>query len=80
MSIDLTIWWFFILDGAECELNCKPFNQKYYARLNERVIDGTECNILQYDRNKLENVDKAVCIEGLCKVSENYKWTVVFGL
>ncbi|CAG9799230.1 unnamed protein product [Chironomus riparius] len=61
-------WEPYVKDGAECELNCKPFNQKYYARLKERVIDGTECNILQFDQNKLENYDKAVCIEGLCKV------------
>lgn len=63
---------FWILDGAECELNCKPLNQKYFARLKERVIDGTECKIPQHNWNKLENFEKAVCIEGSCKVSEKF--------
>ena len=61
-----------LLDGAECELNCKPVNQKYFARLKEYVIDGTECNIPQHNQNKMENFDRAVCIEGVCKVCQYF--------
>ncbi|XP_070496473.1 thrombospondin type-1 domain-containing protein 4 isoform X2 [Chironomus tepperi] len=70
-------WEPYVKDGAECELNCKPINQKYFARLKERVIDGTECNILKQDLNKLDNIYKSVCIEGSCKVV--FKNGVIFG-
>lgn len=34
----------YIKDDAECELNCKPLGMKYFATLNETVIDGTACS------------------------------------
>ncbi|XP_055956376.1 uncharacterized protein LOC126819637 [Patella vulgata] len=50
------IWKPFINPMAPCELTCRPDGQSFYARLSERVTDGTECSL-----KKL-----AVCIRGQC--------------
>lgn len=55
------------VDDAECELNCKPVGMRYFATLKEKVIDGTICTrpLLYFKRN----VESAVCVDGICKVS-----------
>lgn len=72
-------------DDAECELNCKPIGLEYFALLDERVVDGTACkhpvNELRHNRQRrgggggttapLEAQSRrAMCVHGVCKVSE----------
>lgn len=54
------------LDDAECELNCRPVNRKYFAKLREYAVDGTSCNSTD---GPTRNSSKAVCVEGKCKVT-----------
>lgn len=61
--------WF--LDDAECELNCRPINQKYFAKLKEYAVDGTHCtNLHDKPKNHSNSTTKAVCVEGKCRVSK----------
>ncbi|KAL9914968.1 thrombospondin type-1 domain-containing protein 4-like [Glossina fuscipes fuscipes] len=63
------IWEPYIKDDAECELNCKPIGMKYFATLNNTVIDGTMCfRPAEYYRYNYQ--EGAVCVNGICKVSE----------
>jgi hypothetical protein len=58
-----------LVDDAECDLNCRPVNQKYFARLREYAVDGTHClKILNPPKNNA-SFDRGVCVEGKCKVS-----------
>lgn len=57
------------LDEAECELNCKPIGLNYYATLNERVIDGTNC-LRPIESARLKYTGPAKCVEGVCKVKK----------
>lgn len=59
---------FWCADEAECELNCKPVGMNYFATLNDRVIDGTSC-LLPVDFVKQNHSGRAMCVEGVCKVS-----------
>lgn len=43
-----------------CELHCRAQGQTFFAKLADKVIDGTPC------RN---NSDIDVCVDGMCKVS-----------
>ncbi|KAI9577970.1 hypothetical protein GQX74_014114 [Glossina fuscipes] len=62
-------WEPYIKDDAECELNCKPVGMKYFATLNDTVIDGTMCyRPAEYYRYNYQ--EGAVCVNGICKVSE----------
>lgn len=63
----------YFLDDAECELNCKPINMNYFATLNDRVIDGTSCSYPS-DHLKRNNTGRAICVEGICKVSNFEKY------
>lgn len=57
------------LDDAECELNCRPVNQKYFARLKEYTVDGTHCTkVLNPPKNNV-SYEQSVCVEGKCRVS-----------
>lgn len=44
---------------------------RYFATLKEKVIDGTICTrpLLYFKRN----VERAVCVDGICKVSRYFK-------
>lgn len=59
-----------ILDDAECELNCRPINQKYFAKLKEYAVDGTYCTNIHEKPKSHSNSSKAVCVEGKCRVSK----------
>jgi hypothetical protein len=59
-------WVPYIKEDAECELNCKPADQKYFAKLKDFVTDGTECS--RVNNNASIPFDKAVCVKGKCKV------------
>lgn len=61
------------LDDAECELNCRPVNQKYFARLREYAVDGTTCYKI-HNPPKGSNIssERAVCVEGKCKVGDGF--------
>lgn len=61
---------FAVLDDAECELNCRPVNQKYFARLKEYAVDGTHCTKVHNPPKSGGGVERSVCVEGKCKVSE----------
>lgn len=62
----------FFLDDAECELNCKPVGLSYFATLNDRVIDGTSCfKPSEYLKLRRNHAGKAICVDGICKVSLN---------
>ncbi|KAI9580706.1 hypothetical protein GQX74_013207 [Glossina fuscipes] len=53
-------------DDAECELNCKPAGMKYFAALNNTVIDGKICyRPAEYYRYNYQ--ERAVCVNGICK-------------
>lgn len=57
-------------DDAECELNCKPLGMKYFATLNDTVIDGTPCQRpAEYYRSKSTYASRAMCVDGICKVN-----------
>ncbi|KAG5675697.1 hypothetical protein PVAND_005581 [Polypedilum vanderplanki] len=58
-------WEPYIKEDSECELNCKPIDQKYFAKLKDFVIDGTPCKKVKNNANI--SFDKAVCVEGKCK-------------
>ena len=58
------------IDDAECELNCKPVGMRYFATLNRTVIDGTSCTKPTEHPNRQIRDAKAICVEGICKVSE----------
>ncbi|XP_030561294.1 thrombospondin type-1 domain-containing protein 4 isoform X1 [Drosophila novamexicana] len=61
-------WEPYIKDDAECELNCKPLGMKYFATLNDTVIDGTPCQRpAEYYRSKSTRVGRAMCVDGICK-------------
>uniref|UniRef100_A0A1B0C086 Uncharacterized protein n=1 Tax=Glossina palpalis gambiensis TaxID=67801 RepID=A0A1B0C086_9MUSC len=63
------LWLRLITDDAECELNCKPIGMKYFATLNNTLIDGTMCfHPAEYYRYNYQ--EGAVCVNGICKVSE----------
>lgn len=66
-------------DDAECELNCKPMGMSYFATLNDSVIDGTPC---QYpvDFVHRNHSGRAMCVEGVCKVSERISVFLFFCL
>lgn len=79
-SISYFYWFFHIqIDDAECELNCRPINQKYFARLREYAVDGTHCSKVHLppksSNGNETSYEKSVCVEGKCKVSscENFK-------
>lgn len=57
------------LDDAECELNCRPVNQKYFARLREHAVDGTLCSKVSNPPKNNVSFERSVCVEGKCKVS-----------
>jgi hypothetical protein len=58
-----------LVDDAECELNCRPVNQKYFARLRETAVDGTHCLKIHNPPKNNASFDRGVCVEGKCKVS-----------
>lgn len=60
-------------DDAECELNCKPLGMKYFATLNDTVIDGTPCQrpAEYYRSNRSTPLGRAICVDGICKVNVN---------
>ncbi|XP_032595100.2 thrombospondin type-1 domain-containing protein 4-like isoform X1 [Drosophila grimshawi] len=61
-------WEPYIKDDAECELNCKPLGMKYFATLNDTVIDGTPCQRpAEYYRSKSTYASRAMCVDGICK-------------
>ena len=62
--------WTFVssTDEAECELNCRPVNQRYFARLKEYVIDGTTCTKPHITPKNSSLVMKNICVDGICKV------------
>lgn len=64
------LFWIYILDDAECELNCRPINQKYFAKLKEYAVDGTHCTNIHEKPKNHSNSSKAVCVEGKCRVSK----------
>ncbi|XKL66795.1 hypothetical protein PGB90_010215 [Kerria lacca] len=45
----------------QCALNCRPLGYKFYATLNQRVINGTPC--------KLHLNETGVCVDGKCEVT-----------
>ncbi|KAI9579551.1 hypothetical protein GQX74_006088 [Glossina fuscipes] len=58
------LWLRLITDDAECELNCKPIGMKYFATLNNTVIDGTMCfRPAEYYRYNYQ--EGAVCVNGI---------------
>lgn len=59
-----------VLDDAECELNCRPVNQKYFARLKEYAVDGTHCTKVHNPPKNSVGSERSVCVEGKCKVSQ----------
>lgn len=58
------------VEEAECELNCRPINQKYFARLREHAVDGTPCLKVHNPPKNNSSFDRSMCVEGKCKVSE----------
>ncbi|ALC39280.1 CG6232, partial [Drosophila busckii] len=61
-------WEPYIKDDAECELNCKPMGMKYFATLNDTVIDGTPCQRpAEYYRTQSSAWSRAMCVDGICK-------------
>ncbi|XP_030240028.1 thrombospondin type-1 domain-containing protein 4 isoform X1 [Drosophila navojoa] len=62
-------WEPYIKDDAECELNCKPLGMKYFATLNDTVIDGTPCqrSAEYYRSNRSTPLGRAICVDGICK-------------
>ncbi|CRK93989.1 CLUMA_CG007515, isoform A [Clunio marinus] len=61
-------WEPYIKDDAECELNCRPVNQKYFARLREYAIDGTNCSKVHNPPKSNVAYERSVCVEGKCKL------------
>ncbi|XP_033236343.1 thrombospondin type-1 domain-containing protein 4 isoform X2 [Drosophila pseudoobscura] len=59
-------WQPYIKSDAECELNCKPLGMKYYATLNESVINGTPCK-RPAEYYRLNFLGRAICVDGICK-------------
>ncbi|XP_041463951.1 thrombospondin type-1 domain-containing protein 4-like [Lytechinus variegatus] len=53
-------WETFIKASAPCELNCRAKGHRFYVKLAEKVVDGTTCGIVS---------DRAICVDGMCKVS-----------
>lgn len=74
MNIFTNLCIILLLEDAECELNCRPKNQKYFARLGT-VIDGTLCTKVSKNQIKYEY---AVCVEGKCKVCQLIEKNVYF--
>ncbi|XP_052863931.1 thrombospondin type-1 domain-containing protein 4 [Anopheles cruzii] len=64
------IWEAFVKEDAECELNCKPIGMRYFATLNQTVIDGTSCN-KPTDYFRRSNSGRGICVEGVCKAVHN---------
>lgn len=63
-------WEPYIKDDAECELNCKPLGMKYFATLNNSVIDGTACfRPAEYYRSNY--LGRAICVGGICKAIQS---------
>ncbi len=65
IQIGNTYWNFVILcyifaEKKQCSLNCRPLGYKFYATLNNSVVDGTRC--------KLPSNEEGVCINGQCQV------------
>ncbi|XP_023031562.2 papilin isoform X1 [Drosophila willistoni] len=59
-------WEPYIKDDTECELNCMPSGMKYFATLNDTVIDGTSCyRPAEYYRSNY--LSRAMCVDGICK-------------
>lgn len=61
-------WQGYEKEHNECELYCKPIDSDIFISMNQSVTDGTPCNrpsiyYTHYYRGK------AVCVEGICKVS-----------
>ena len=50
-----------------CELNCRALTFRFYALLNETVIDGTLCHPDDPSR---------VCVAGSCKVGSKFAYYV----
>ena len=67
-DISINICIILLSEDAECELNCRPKNQKYFARLGT-VIDGTLCT--KVSKNQIKH-EYAVCVEGKCKVCQSF--------
>jgi len=45
---------------------------KYFATLNDTVIDGTPCQRpAEYYRSKSTYASRAMCVDGICKVNVN---------
>lgn len=63
---------FCFTDDAECELNCRPVNQKYFARLREYAVDGTRCEKIQNQPKNNITYEHGVCVEGKCKVRTTF--------
>ncbi|XP_071488648.1 papilin-like [Diadema antillarum] len=53
-------WEPFIKASVPCELNCRAKGNRFYAKLAEKVVDGTRCGLTQSDDE--------LCVEGMCKV------------
>lgn len=60
----------------ECELYCKNTNSDVFISVNQSVIDGTPCKrpSIYYTHGYRQ---KAVCVEGLCKVSVDLKQSLL---
>lgn len=69
--ISATIKWSltFILNSSTaenpCELNCMPTGENFFYRHRSAVVDGTPCHPGRRD----------ICVDGVCKVSEEQLWS-----
>ncbi|XP_059486899.1 A disintegrin and metalloproteinase with thrombospondin motifs 10 isoform X2 [Neocloeon triangulifer] len=60
-------WKPFLDAPNQCQLNCRAEGQRFYATLNQSVVDGTACRPPQGPTGRPVATERWVCVSGECK-------------